>query len=75
MQDKAITTAMSVCDDNCYGCGGHDICYVCHCLQDKAKLDRARARELAVTRAAAEAHQKRAADHLTGNKPTIQRNK
>lgn len=44
-------------------------------VQDKAKLDRARARELATVRAAAEAHQKQAMEALVGRKPTIQRNK
>lgn len=43
--------------------------------KDKAKLEKARARDAAAARAAAEAHQQRAAAHLAGNRPTIQRNK
>lgn len=45
------------------------------CLQDKLKLEKARAREAAAVRAAAEAHQQQAAAALAGKKPTIQRNK
>jgi hypothetical protein len=48
---------------------------VLHHLQDKQKLEKARAREAAAVRAAAEAHQQQAAAALAGKKPTIQRNK